>query len=172
MQLNNIIEIISENKVSAVLLLIIFSLIILLLLCLRDKKSKIVMNDESENESNPSSSEINTEDINELKELTQKLETLKKPKIEDEVISYEAEQEEKAIISYEELLSQTQNVSISYSESETNDDITIKKVDLEKTNKIELDPIKKELNSRVSISQYEHEEDFLNTLKQLQNLIN
>lgn len=172
MQLNNIIEIISENKVSAVLLLIILCLIILLLLCLRDKKSKIVMNDGKENESNPSSSEINTEDINELKELTQKLETLKKPKIEDEVISYEAEQEEKAIISYEELLSQTQNVSISYSESETNDDITIKKVDLEKTNKIELDPIKKELNSRVSISQYEHEEDFLNTLKQLQNLIN
>ena len=179
MQLNNIIEAITENKVSFVLLIVIFFLIILLLLCLRDKKTNpketsILEDLNKEPESNIESNVVqsNTDELLALEKVSKELESLSKPKIEQEVSSYEAEQEEKAIISYDELLSQTQNVSISYSTSETNDDITIKKVDLEKTNKIELDPIKKELNSKVSLYQYEHEEEFLNTLKKLQKLLN
>jgi len=115
--------------------------------------------------------QINTDELTELKSSSKVLEDLAKQKA-IEMTPYEEEQEEKAIISYEELLSKTQNVSISYSDSTISDDISIKKVDLEKTGKIELDPIKKETNTKIPSLAYAHEEEFLNTLKQLQKLIN
>lgn len=79
---------------------------------------------------------------------------------------------EEAIISYEELLAKSKMASISYSDESRSDDIFVKKVDLENTGKIELDPIKKEINSKVPVLLYEHEEEFLKALKQLQNLLN
>ena len=95
--------------------------------------------------------------------------------IPDKVIelnSYEALQEEKAIISYEELIANASNVSIGYIEENDNDDVVVKQVDLSCTGKIELDPIKKALNSKVSIATYDHEEEFLDALKQLNKLLN
>ena len=81
---------------------------------------------------------------------------------------YEVEQEEKAIISYDELVKQNDNVSIEYQDQdEINPEVDIKQVDLEKTGKIELDPIKKALNSKVENTPYEHEEEFLDALKGL-----
>lgn len=101
-----------------------------------------------------------------------KMELLKeKNKPESQLSSYEQEQEEKAIISYDELIAQSNNVSIEYSNITKNDDVLIKQVDLEKTGKIELDPIKRALNSKISLS-YEHEQEFLESLKQLQKLLN
>lgn len=111
------------------------------------------------------------DNIENLKEISKELAKIPKEK-NIPLTSYEQEQEKKAIISYDELLNASQNVSIQYSDTEKNDDITIRKVDLENTGKIELDPIKKEQNSKVSISTYEHEEEFLNALKQLQSLLN
>ena len=113
----------------------------------------------------------NTDELSELQESSKELENIAKQKAV-ELTSYEEEQEEKAIISYDELLSKTQNVSISYSDSSIQDDISIKKVDLEKTGKIELDPLKQELNTRIPTMSYDHEEEFLETLKQLQKLLN
>ena len=105
-----------------------------------------------------------------LLSLTKELETIREPR--SQLTEFEAEQEEKAIISYEELLQRTNNVSIEYKDTNEDDDILVKQVDLENTGKIELDPIKKEINSKVSIASYEHEEEFLKALKQLQNFLN
>ncbi len=107
-----------------------------------------------------------------LLSVTKELESLPKEEKTIELTSYEAEQEEKAIISYEELLAKSKMASISYSDESRSDDIFVKKVDLENTGKIELDPIKKEINSKVPVLLYEHEEEFLKALKQLQNLLN
>ena len=127
----------------------------------KEKEEAIVNNEISEN----------TQELASLQTVSKELEELAKNK-QAEMTSYEAEQEEKAIISYDELLEKSSNVSISYSDTTTSDDILVKKVDLSNTGKIDLDPIKKELNSKVSITNYEHEEEFLKALKQLQNLLN
>ena len=114
------------------------------------------------------SNEVVTDDkLNELKEQLSNIEPKKV-----EMTPYEVEQEEKAIISYEELVHQKDNVSIEYQDEDNpNPEVDIKQVDLEKTGRIELDPIKKAMNSKVENNQYEHEEDFLDTLKQLNDLL-
>ena len=114
--------------------------------------------------------ETNQEMVN-LQSITKDLENQQNEKTID-FTSYEAEQEEKAIISYDELLEANKKVSINYSEEKNIDDVLVKKIDLDNTGKIELDPIKKELNSKVELVSYEHEEDFLKALKQLQSLLN
>ena len=96
-----------------------------------------------------------------LQSITKDLENKQNEKTID-FTSYEAEQEEKAIISYDELLEASKKVSINYPEEKN----------IDNTGKIELDPIKKELNSKVELVSYEHEEDFLKALKQLQSLLN
>ena len=105
-----------------------------------------------------------------LKELSKQLE--KAPKKETiSMTPYEAEQEEKAIISYDELLKTQTNVSINYLDKKIEDNIEVKQIDLENTGKIELDPIKKELNTKVTLVSYEHEEEFLKSLKKLQYML-
>ena len=111
-------------------------------------------------------------EIDELKELSILL--ANKPKSTDNIslTDFEKDQEEKAIISYDELLKNRNNVSISYANTEIKDDIEVKQIDLNNTGELELDPIKKELNTKISLIKYEHEEEFLNSLKQLQYLLN
>ena len=117
-----------------------------------------------------SGEKISDNNLEELKDKLTKLEQ-EQPKVAH-MTPYEVEQEEKAIISYDELKKQNDNVSIEYQEQEEiNPEVDIKQVDLEKTGKIELDPIKKALNSKVDNSQYGHEEEFLDTLKQLNDLL-
>lgn len=111
---------------------------------------------------------FNQEDVD-IKEIITNIEN--REETVSEFTDYESEQEEKAIISYDELIAQSNNVSIEYSNITKNDDVLIKQVDLEKTGKIELDPIKRALNSKISLS-YEHEQEFLESLKQLQKLLN
>lgn len=83
---------------------------------------------------------------------------------------YEEEQEEKAIISYEELLERTNEWAINYSEEEAiAEDLTIKKVDLNNLVNKEI-IIKPEI--KVSVLSYEKEEAFLAALKELQQLLN
>ena len=96
---------------------------------------------------------------------------------------YEREQEEKAIISYDELI-KTKEIpleEINYKNEEDIDGLTIKTVDLEELTKpIELPRIKlKETNvekeekdeDKVLIS-YKEEEEFLKALKQLESALN
>ena len=114
--------------------------------------------------------EKSNQEMVDLQSITKDLESKQNEKNID-FTPYEEEQEERAIISYDELVEASKNVSINYSEEKNIDDVLIKKVDLDNTGKIELDPIKKELNSKVEIVSYEHEEAFLKALKQLQSLL-
>lgn len=83
---------------------------------------------------------------------------------------YEEEQEEKAIISYEELLERTNEWAINYSEEENvAEDLTIKKVDLNNLVNKEIS-LKPEI--KVSVISYEKEEAFLKALKELQQILN
>lgn len=108
-----------------------------------------------------------------LYDLSKELEKLPKDKRVN-LTPYEEEQEEKAIISYDELVERAKETSIAYSDTKYSEDqeVEVKQIDLEKTGKIELDPIKRELNGRVTLSSYEHEEAFLNALKELENILN
>ena len=79
--------------------------------------------------------------------------------------SYEKEQEEKAIISYDELLSNTGEFQLNYSDEETKDDLTVKKIDLNNMKS----PIKIEApKEEVRLLSLEKEEAFLVALKELQ----
>lgn len=105
-------------------------------------------------------------DFLELQDITRELEQAPKQK-KVNMTAYEAEQEEKAIISYDELISKKDEI-IKYDESTNNtlDDIMIRKVDLDKTAKSEI------VDDNEEIGNYVHEEAFLDALKQLQKVIN
>ena len=103
-------------------------------------------------------------DTLDLRELSRKLENLPKNTTMN-LTDFEKDQEEKAIISYDELLNNKNNVSIGYENSELKDNIEVKKIDLDNTGELELDPLKRQANTKISLVTYEHEEEFLNTLK-------
>jgi len=82
---------------------------------------------------------------------------------------YEKDQEEKAIISYEELLQKHNKYAINYEKEEIIDDLIVKKVNLnDLINKNEEEEIKEE----VRVISYQKEEAFLNALKELNSLLN
>lgn len=105
--------------------------------------------------------------IIDLESITKALEERKVSPIE--MTDYEIEQEERAIISYDELLERSKNLSLNYEiEEEPNPEINIKKVDLENlVSKVE--DSKPPLEVRV-IS-YQKEEAFLEALKNLKEQI-
>lgn len=80
---------------------------------------------------------------------------------------YEKEQEEKAIISYQELVNSIKKNKINYEEEITNESVKIRKVNLD-------DLISEEAEEpvKVRVMTFEHEEAFLEALKQLQKLLN
>lgn len=108
------------------------------------------------------------DELTSLKAITEALENAEASTIN--LSKYEEEQEEKAIISYDELLKRRDGFALNYVEEENiSDDLTIKKVDLD--NLINKDvPIKPEI--KVSIISYDKEEAFLEALKQLQQKLN
>ena len=107
-------------------------------------------------------------EITSLKAITEALEQAEPSTIN--LNKYEEEQEEKAIISYEELLKRKNDFAINYSEEENlSDDLTVKKVDLD--NLINKDVVEKPV-IKVSVISYEKEEAFLEALKQLQQKLN
>lgn len=78
---------------------------------------------------------------------------------------YEKDQEDKAIISYDELLNKGSNYELNYEKEETHDDLTVKKVDLDNlVNKnSSITP-----NLEVRVISFQKEEAFLEALKRLQ----
>lgn len=83
---------------------------------------------------------------------------------------YEKEQEDKAIISYDELLSNTGSYELNYVNEEVKDDLTIKKVDL---NNIANQNMQIEVtNKEVPLLSLKREEEFLEALKELQKSLN
>lgn len=77
---------------------------------------------------------------------------------------YESREEEASIISYDELVNSYQNKSINYID-ESNEDLVIKKIDLENTITA---PKKEDSIIKPLTLSYEKEEALLNALKQLQ----
>ncbi|MBR1416549.1 MAG: hypothetical protein IJ572_01880 [Bacilli bacterium] len=148
----------------------------------------IKMNDDDTDEStNIEIDKIDTNDEElDLLEITKELnESPTKPIVLND---YEKEQEEKAIISYDELL-KTKDLKedINYIKEENIDGLTVKSVDPnELTKPIELPKIKEEYHKIVGVEEnttcdnqqknilisYEKEEEFLKALKKLQNLLN
>ena len=83
--------------------------------------------------------------------------------------SYEQEQEDNAIISYEELCNKMNKSKINYDNSYIHDeaDISVRKIEIDK----EIDEQKEFVSnktSRLDMMNYEKEEEFLSILKKLQ----
>lgn len=106
-----------------------------------------------------------TPDPDNLQQIASSLETAKPIST---FTSYEKEQEDKAIISYDELLSNTGEFELSYLNEEKKGDLTVKKVDLNNLINIKKDePVKME----VHLFSLKREEEFLAALKDLQRLL-
>lgn len=158
-------DIISFTKnLTQVDLLLYFAILVLIILIV--SLIYIIKNSTEEEELKE---EFNTEDID-LKEVVSNIENVDPPNIE--FTSYEKDQEEKAIISYDELIAKNKKGNIYYNEEEIqNDEISIKKIDLD--NIIASNEIPKEaLENEKKLFKYANEEAFLNALKALNELLN
>ena len=84
--------------------------------------------------------------------------------------SYEKEQEDKAIISYDELLSNTGEFELNYSSEEQKGDLSVKKIDLNNliSGSVKSEPAKMD----VHLISLKREEEFLKALKELQRKLN
>ena len=83
---------------------------------------------------------------------------------------YEKEQEDRAIISYDELVNNSGEYELNYVNEEVKDDLTIKKVDL---NNIANQNMQIAINPKeVPLFSLKREEDFLRALKELQKSLN
>ncbi len=103
---------------------------------------------------------------NDLVEITKKLEE-EKPRIE--LTSYEQDQEDKAIISYDELVQKGKLGQINYEDEQDLDGLSVKKINIDG---IESDSSVTNLPPTIRVISYQNEEQFLRALKQLQSLLN
>ena len=110
------------------------------------------------------SSELKSKrDMIDLERITQNRESDYKP-TNINLTSYEQEQEDNAIISYQELLNSKDKNHVNYDNGFNNKtDINVKKVDVSKNSKNDFD----QSRINVSLMSYEKEEAFLKALKQL-----
>ena len=110
-------------------------------------------------------------DMSDLEKITSRIEEEYKP-VNIELTSYEQEQEDNAIISYDELLSnrdKNNNNGFSYdSKYKSDNDLSVKKIDLDNNTASSKEEIPEE-RVKVQLFNYEKEEAFLKTLKQLQS---
>mgnify|MGYP005794488767 CR=1 FL=1 len=121
-----------------------------------------------ENNSNSITIDSDFDEIAHLKEITEALEQAEPSNVN--LNRYEEEQEEKAIISYDELLKRKNDFAINYSEEENlGEDLMVKKVDLDHLINTDV-KVKPEI--KVSVISYDKEEAFLEALKQLQQKLN
>lgn len=156
----------------------------------KDDNDKNNENKKEEEKDNINEEQLEDNELDLLK-ISKEIDENKSPIIS--LNDYEKEQEEKAIISYDELIaaSKEKDQQINYKNEENINGLTIKAVDLEmfNTRPIELprkkneiipleekvveneDIVEKDDSPPVLIS-YEKEEAFLQTLKQLQELLN
>ncbi len=142
-------------------------LVIILIYFLRENNigedNNIIPNQNEQNK------DINNQELLNLKAITEALENAKPSDID--LNKYEEEQEEKAIISYDELLKRKNDFAINYSEEENLDeDLTVKKVDLDHL--VNQDVSLGQPKIKVTIISYEKEEAFLEALKNLQQTLN
>ena len=98
-------------------------------------------------------------------------ETIKKEAKPIKFTSYEKEQEDRAIISYDELLSNKEDVQINYvDEDKVGGDVLVKKIDL--NNLVSPVKVPNEPKIEVHVISLQREEEFLKALKELQRRLN
>lgn len=107
----------------------------------------------------------NKEETQEMKIVKELKDNMKSSDMNIKFTDYEKEQEDKAIISYDELLNKGTNYELNYEKEELLDDFSVKKVDLDNL-------ISKNTggtsNLEVHVISFAKEEAFLQALKQLQ----
>ena len=117
---------------------------------------KINKDDEGEKENNETA---------EMKIVKEIRENMKNDDVVINFTDYEKDQEEKAIISYDELLNKSNKYVLNYEKEDIYDDLSVKKVDLDnlvnKNSEIKV-------NSDVRVISFAKEEAFLEALKRLQ----
>lgn len=123
------------------------------------------------NEINDEKEESRFVDEGELVDLTsisKALENLDNTKID--LTAFEEEQEENAIISYDELINKSKTGSINYKSETMIDDLSVKEVDLDNL----INEVSKEESKAVDthVISYSQEEAFLEALKKLQKQLN
>ena len=121
--------------------------------------------------------ETNSDELD-LSSITKELENIRESNVK--LTPYEEEQEEKAIISYDELLKTKSDLKINYQEEETLDNVLVKKVDMENmTSELDMSEVREQIkkkeeetNKAPVVISYEKEEAFLESLKKLQQMLN
>lgn len=136
----------------------------------KEKKEDIIDKIVKENTEEINDEEYNDEEgeLLDLESLTKKLKAEQNAD-QTKIDKYEQEQEEKAIISYDELLKKNNHYAINYEKEEVVDDLIIKKVNL---NDLVNKNIEENINNNVRVISYQKEEDFLKALKELNSLLN
>lgn len=183
------------NDISAlsfidILFLVLFIVLVILVISLisflknSNKKIKQDVVEIPKIDEEPIKVEISKENIEEktnsdeldLTSITKELENIRETNVN--LTPYEKEQEEKAIISYDELLKTRSDLKINYQEEENLDDVVVKKVDMENmTSELDMSEVReiikdKETNKTPVVISYEKEEAFLESLKKLQQMLN
>lgn len=166
-----------------VLCIILVILVISLISILKNNNSKMKQVEISEIDEPTKVEEVkenmqieNKNDDLDLSSITKELENIRESNVR--LTPYEQEQEEKAIISYDELLKTKSDLMINYQEEEQLDEVLVKKVDLENmTTELDMSEVREQLkekdtNKMPVVISYEKEEAFLESLKKLQKMLN
>lgn len=156
-------------------LLVLIALILILIYMLKKGTFYVASTEKPKAVEEPIQKEEENDAPLDLQALTKALESATPKAIE--LTPYEEEQEEKAIISYDELLQARKDYILQYDEEKEEEGVLVKKVDLEQLSKDTLpilnsiEPKLEEPKESIVIS-YEKEEAFLAALKQLQSMLN
>ena len=119
----------------------------------------IKINNESEEK------EKDLEETQEMKIAKELRDSMKNSEPTIKFTDYEKDQEDKAIISYDELLNKGNNYELDYEKEEMHDDLSVKKVDLDNLVNKNNNTVS---NIEVRLISFQKEEAFLEALKRLQ----
>lgn len=153
------------RNLSPIDFLLFFSILVLIILVV-SLIYIIKTNDEEEFLDNDIEQDIN------LEEVVSTIEKTNSPNIS--LTNYEKDQEEKAIISYEELLEKNKEGSINYNdEAVIDDEISVRKIDLDHI----INDNEKNQDKKINVDsnnsfKFAKEEEFLQALKTLNKLLN
>ena len=135
------------------LLIVLFVYILYLIKCSDGEEALNAVSDKKD--------DFDIEAVTKAIEIDYKPETIR-------LTSYEEEQENNAVISYEELLKNKDKISVSYDDEYEFEEptLSVKKFDLTNTSET---PVIDESKLKVQLMSYEKEEEFLKALKDLQS---
>jgi hypothetical protein len=114
---------------------------------------------------NNETEEKDLEETQEMKIAKELRDSMKNSEPTIKFTDYEKDQEDKAIISYDELLNKGNNYELNYEKEEMHDDLSVKKVDLDNLVNKNNNTVS---NIEVRLISFQKEEAFLEALKRLQ----